>query len=83
MRDDLSDDHQGESWADILARRSPEGRAIVDQLRSAEEAALCAQRLITDAMSEGRECAREFKAFEDALAEVDRMRREVYRMARQ
>ncbi|AXB75875.1 hypothetical protein [Novosphingobium sp. P6W] len=75
-------DHgSGEAWADILARRSPEGRAVAEQLRQAEEAAFAIQQRIVAAITEKRDFAEDFKAFEAAIAEVDRMRSEVHRMA--
>lgn len=73
----------GEAWADILARRSPEGRAVVEQLNRAEEAALAIQQRVVHAITETRDVTNDFCAFEAALAEVERMRSEVYRMARQ
>lgn len=73
----------GEAWADILARRSPEGRAVVEQLDRAEEAALAIQERVTLAIIEKRDVTDDFCAFEAALAEVLRMRSEVYRIARQ
>lgn len=73
----------GEAWADILARRSPEGRAVVEQLNRAEEAALAIQERVTLALIEKRDITYDFCAFEAALAEVLRMRSKVYRMARQ
>ncbi|AXB80701.1 hypothetical protein [Novosphingobium sp. P6W] len=73
----------GEAWADILARRSPEGRAVADELHRAEEAALAIQERIIAAMREKQDFTDDFCAFEAAIAEVDRMRSEVYRMVRQ
>lgn len=73
----------GEAWVDILARRSPEGRAVVEQLNRAEEAALAIQQRVVLAITETRDVTNDFCAFEAALAEVERMRSEVYRMARQ
>lgn len=84
MDEDADDDDSGgEAWADILARRSPEGRAVVDALQRAEAAALAFQKLLMTALTEGRDGAEEYADFETATGEVDRMRREVYRMARQ
>lgn len=84
MPDDISsDDADSESWAGILAARSAEGRAVVARLRRAEKAALAAQGRVMDAMRQQQECEREYSEFEAAMAEVGRMRREVYRLARQ
>lgn len=79
------DDHEdaGKSWAEILERRSPEGRAVVLRLNQAEQACMEAQRRVTRAIEKHQDCADDFAAFEAAFAEVDRMRKEVYRMARQ
>lgn len=73
----------GEAWAEILARRSPEGRAVVEQLDRAEEAALAIQQRVTLAIIEKRDVTDDFCAFEAALTEVLQMRSKVYRMARQ
>lgn len=83
-RGDLDDsDAAGQAWADILARRSPEGAAIVAELLRAEAAVLEIQGRIQTAIGERRDYADDFVAFEAALVEVDRMREEVYRTARQ
>lgn len=81
--EDDEDSGGGEAWADILARRGPEGRAVVDELRRAEEAVLTIQNRVIAAIEGNRDYAEDYKAFEAAIAEVDRMRREVYRLARQ
>lgn len=83
-RDDLDDgDDAGGAWADILARRSPEGAAVVAELHRAEAAVLEIQGRIQTAIGERRDYADDFAAFEAALVEVDRMREKIYRMARQ
>jgi hypothetical protein len=81
--DDHEDEEDGEAWADILARRSPEGRAVVDELHRAEQAVITIQNRIMAAIEANRDYAEDYEAFEAAFAEVDRMRREVYRLARQ
>ncbi len=77
-----ADDEGGEAWADILARCSQGGR-VVDELHRAEEAVLTIQNRILAAIEAKRGYAKDYEAFEAALAEVDRMRRKVYRLARQ
>lgn len=77
------DEGSGEAWSDILARRSPEGRAVVEELIRAEQTALAVQERIMAAMSERRECDQDVEAFQAALAEVDRLREKVYCMAHQ
>jgi hypothetical protein len=73
----------GEAWADILARRSPEGRTVVERLNRAEEAALAIQERVALAIIEKRDVTDDLCAFDAALTEVERMRSEVYHMARQ
>ncbi|WP_260598243.1 hypothetical protein [Sphingomonas endolithica] len=77
------EDAAGKSWAEILEQRSPEGRAVVLRLSQAEQAAIEAQRRVMKALEAHRDCAAEIEAFDAMSAEVDRMRKEVYRMARQ
>lgn len=76
------DSEGGEAWSDILARRSPEGRAVVIELNRAEQAVLTIQARIMAALTERQDCQADFEAMKEAMAEVDRMRKEVYRMAR-
>lgn len=82
MTDD-EEEGSGEAWSDILAARSPEGRAVVDELRRAEQVVLSIQGRIMSAITDGRDWAEDFSAFEAAFAEVDRMRQKVYHLARQ
>jgi hypothetical protein len=77
------EDAAGKSWAEILEQRSPEGLAVVLRLNQTEQATIEAQHRAVKAIEAHRDCAAEFDAFEATLAEVDRMRKEVYRMARQ
>ena len=79
----LDDDEAGESWAEILARRGPEGRAVVDELQRAEQAVLATRAKVMAAMKEHRDYAQDFAALTAAMDEVSRMRQEVYRLARQ
>lgn len=80
---ETDNEYSGESWSDILARRSPEGRAVVEELMLAEQAASAISDRIITAISERRGCDGENDAFKAAVAEVNRMREKVYRMARQ
>ena len=75
------DDHPTEAWADILARGSPEDRALELRLDQAEESAIEAQRQALRAIEAGR--PETLKALDDAMAEVARLRNDVYRMVRQ
>ncbi|MEG3176172.1 hypothetical protein U1872_08030 [Sphingomonas sp. RB3P16] len=84
MSDDEEDfEEAGQSWAEILERRSPEGRAVVLRLNQAEQAFIEAQRRVMGAMTAHRDYAEKYAAFEAAFDEVGRMRKEVYRMAHQ
>lgn len=76
-------DGSSEAWSDILAQRSPEGRAVVEELYRSEEAAIAIQERIITAVREKRDFTDDFSAFEAAITEVNRMRSEVYRMVRQ
>lgn len=80
---ETDNEYSGESWSDILARRSPEGRAVVEELMRAELAASAIRDRIITAISERRGCDEENDAFKAAVAEVNRMREKIYRMARQ
>ncbi len=79
----LDDERTGERWANILARRSPEGRALADQLWKAEKDALRAQADVTALKEAGEDAEGAFAVFTEAMNEVQRMRKVVYRMARQ
>jgi hypothetical protein len=79
----FEDEGEGESWAGILARRGPAGRAVVDELNRAEQAVLVIQDRITAAILERRDYAEDFTAMAVAMTELDRLRSEVYRLARQ
>lgn len=80
---ETDNEYSGDSWSDILARRSPEGRAVVDELMRAEQTASAIRERIITAISDRRECDEDNDAFKAAMAEVNRMREKVYRMARQ
>ena len=71
----------GEVCADILARRSPEGRPVAERLHRDEEAATAVRQRLVVAIAEKRDFADDFAAFEQALAKGDRLRSEAYRMA--
>lgn len=73
----------GKSRAEIIEERSPEGCAVMLRLNQAEQACMEAQRRATRAIQGRQDFTAEFAAFEEAFAEVDRMRKEVYRMVRQ
>lgn len=66
------DEENGEAWSDILARRSPEGRAVVGELIRAEQAVLAIQARIMVAIEERRDYSADWEAFEAALGEVAR-----------
>ena len=70
-----------EAWADILARQSPEGRALVLLLNQAEQTAVEAQLDAMRVIDAGLPVT--FDALEAAITEVTRLRKEVYRMVRQ
>lgn len=78
-----TDDEGGKAWAEILAHRGPEGRAIVDELRRAEREAIAIQSRVTAAIKRCEDWSDDYARLEVAMVEVDRMRREVYRLARQ
>ena len=70
-----------EAWADILAHQSTEGRALVLRLNQAEQSAVEARRQPMRLIEAGLPVT--FDAMEAAMAEVTRLRKEVYRMVRQ
>ena len=76
------DEDAGKSWAEILEKRSPEGAAVVRQLNQAELACVEARDRLTVMMLARQDCVAELAAMEDAMDEVSRLRKEVYRMAR-
>lgn len=78
-----NDEDAGKSWAEILEKRSPEGRSVVLQLNQAELACVEVRDRLTLAMLAHRDCTADLAAMEDAMDEVSRLRKEVYRMARQ
>lgn len=63
------DEGGGEAWSDILARRSPEGRAVVDEPIRAEQAVLAIQARIMAAIEEERrDYSGDWEAFDAASA---------------
>ena len=55
----------GDAWADIPDQRSPEGRAVADGLRRAEETVLAVQDRLKTAIEEPRDDTDDFEAFKD------------------